>query len=104
MKTGDKKSKLPGSFDARDWADEFVESAYHNPSIPTDRDTMIAWFSSAIMTGHDEAMRRRNKESLVANAARIYGERAALVMLALLITGVIGFVLMLASIVIQLIK
>lgn len=41
------------SFDAAVWAKRFVEVARNNPDIPTDEETMIAWFSNAIMTGYD---------------------------------------------------
>jgi hypothetical protein len=50
------ESKLPASFDARDWANEFVQLVKENPSIATDVDTMVTWFSSAIMRGYDEAL------------------------------------------------
>jgi hypothetical protein len=56
----DKKSKLPQSFDAMDWVDEFDEIVRKNPSIPFDRDKMLCWFSNAIMAGWDEHARRVN--------------------------------------------
>jgi hypothetical protein len=42
------------SFDARVWAKAFVEEVDKNPSIATDEGAMLAWFSSALMRGHDE--------------------------------------------------
>lgn len=50
------ESKLPASFNARDWANEFVQLVKENPSIATDVDTMVTWFSNAIMRGYDEAL------------------------------------------------
>jgi hypothetical protein len=47
------KSKLPQSMNAVDWADEWLEIIAKNPTIPTDRDTMISWFANAIMCGWD---------------------------------------------------
>ena len=55
--------KLPRSIDARVWADEWLEVTAKYPQIPTCRDTMITWFSNAIMAGYDEAMRRSAKEA-----------------------------------------
>lgn len=46
-------SKIPQSMDAVVWADEWLEIIKENPSIPTDRDTMIGWFANAIMCGWD---------------------------------------------------
>lgn len=51
-------SKLPQSFDARDWAKEFVEMVKKNPSIATDEGTMLAWFSGSLMSGYDTATQR----------------------------------------------
>lgn len=46
----------PHTFDAAVWADEWMKTIADNPDVPTDRDTMIGWFSNAIMTGYDYAM------------------------------------------------
>ena len=48
-------SKLPQSFDARDWAKEFVETVKRNPEIATDEGTMITWFANSLMSGYDYA-------------------------------------------------
>lgn len=45
------------SFDARDWAKAFVAHVTENPSIATDEGTMLSWFASALMRGHDERAR-----------------------------------------------
>jgi hypothetical protein len=45
---------VPQSFDARDWAREFVLTVRQNPAIATDEGTMIGWFSNALMRGFDE--------------------------------------------------
>ncbi len=52
--------KLMGEFNAKIWAEEFVEAAKNNPIGPTDVDTMNAWFGSAIMTGFDEGRKHLN--------------------------------------------
>ena len=44
---------LIGEFDAQAWAKTFVKTVTANPAIPTDEDTMLAWFASAIMAGYD---------------------------------------------------
>ena len=44
---------LIGEVDARVWAKTFVKTVATNPLIPTDEDTMLAWFASAIMAGYD---------------------------------------------------
>lgn len=51
MKSG---AEIYKSFDAREWAANFVEIVTANPSIPTDVETMTAWFASALMRGYDE--------------------------------------------------
>jgi hypothetical protein len=43
---------LVGEFDARVWARHFVQTVRRIPEIPTDEETMVAWFASAIMTGY----------------------------------------------------
>lgn len=58
----EKVSKLPRSFDARDWASEWLEIVTKNPSIPFDEGTMIGWFSNALMCGYDEHERRYRKK------------------------------------------
>jgi hypothetical protein len=45
------------SFDASDWARDFVAHVKANPSIATDEGTMIGWFANAIMRGYDEHAR-----------------------------------------------
>lgn len=55
-------SKLPGSFDARDWAEEFVRLVKENPQIPYDEECMIGWFANALMRGWDEHGSRTAKE------------------------------------------
>ena len=54
------QSKLPGSFDARDWAREFVALVKENPLIPTDEGCMQTWFANAIMSGYDHARREQD--------------------------------------------
>jgi hypothetical protein len=46
------------SFDAQLWAESFVAHVKLKPSIATDPETMLAWFSSALMRGYDEAVTR----------------------------------------------
>ena len=51
-------SSLASNVNATVWTDEWLQIIAANPTIPTDRDTMIGWFSNAIMTGYDEGYRR----------------------------------------------
>lgn len=51
-------TSFTNSFDARDWAKEFVATARRNPKLATDEGTMLGWFANAIMRGYDEAKRR----------------------------------------------
>jgi hypothetical protein len=46
------------SFDAMDWAKEFVRTVKKHPHIATDEGTMLGWFANAIMRGFDEANSR----------------------------------------------
>ena len=50
------------SFDARDWAQVFIECVRNNPTIATDEGTMIGWFANALMRGWDEKARRIESE------------------------------------------
>lgn len=54
-------TKLPQSFDARDWAEGFME-IWANRLTEIDKDLMVTWFANAIMAGHDEAGRRAQAE------------------------------------------
>lgn len=57
----EQSSKLPSSFDARDWAREFVEMwkrVAPGEFVP-DEDWMCTWFANAIMAGYDHARRER---------------------------------------------
>jgi len=56
------KKSIPESFDARDWAEEFVSMVKNKPEIATDEETMIGWFSNSIMRGWDEHGSRTAKE------------------------------------------
>lgn len=47
-------NKLPTSFDANDWAEEFVRLFPAGP----DKATMVGWFANAIMAGHDRGQSR----------------------------------------------
>jgi len=58
----EENSKLPESFDARDWAEEFVRIAKQNPHIPQDEECIIGWFANALMRGFDEHGSRIAKE------------------------------------------
>jgi len=44
------------SFDARDWAEAFVERANLDPAFATDKGIMIGWFANALMRGYDEGV------------------------------------------------
>ncbi len=45
------------SFDARDWARDFVAHVKAHPGIPADEETMTTWFANALMRGWDESQR-----------------------------------------------
>ena len=48
------------SFDARDWAKAFVETAAKNGHPGIDEAWMLTWFANALMRGYDEACKRMN--------------------------------------------
>jgi len=56
------KINLCGEFDAQVWTNEWIRIIKDNPSIPTDRDTMLGWFANAIMAGYDRARREVEHE------------------------------------------
>jgi hypothetical protein len=53
-------SQLASTSNAEVWADEFLKAMESNPSIATNRESMIGWFANAIMAGRDESERERN--------------------------------------------
>ncbi len=57
------KVNLNDTFDAVIWAEEWFKTIKENPSIPTDRGTMISWFANAIMAGYDHAYREMRQRS-----------------------------------------
>lgn len=56
-----KEKALPEAFDARVWAKAFVESAQKDKNLPFDYETMLTWFSNAIMAGYDFYRREERK-------------------------------------------
>ena len=46
-----KNVNLDETLDPSVWVSEWMEAIKLNPSIPTDRESMLFWFSSAIMAG-----------------------------------------------------
>jgi hypothetical protein len=54
------KNVLPGSFDARDWATEFMHMFGGERRKEIDHELMVCWFANAIMAGYD----RRESEVL----------------------------------------
>jgi len=52
-----KEVNLHDEFSAKVWVDEWMKTISKNPSIPTDRGTMLGWFANAIMAGYDYANR-----------------------------------------------
>jgi hypothetical protein len=46
---------LVGEFNAKVWAERFVQRVSENPAIATDEGAMLAWFATAIMAGYDRA-------------------------------------------------
>lgn len=55
MSTVTLSNEFARSFDAKEWAQAFVEHVQQNPAIATDEGTMLGWFANAIMRGYDEA-------------------------------------------------
>lgn len=51
----------PGEFDARKWAECFVDYVAEKPSIASDEATMHTWFANAIMAGYDDGVRRERR-------------------------------------------
>ncbi|MBN3948399.1 MAG: hypothetical protein HWQ38_18870 [Nostoc sp. NMS7] len=56
-------NQIPETADAQIWAKEFVKIAKENPAIATDEETMIGWFSNAIMAGYDFAQKKVRQET-----------------------------------------
>jgi len=50
--------ELVGNPAARAWADAFCELIKEQPEVAKDEETMLTWFSNAITTGWEAAMRR----------------------------------------------
>lgn len=46
------------SFDARDWAKQFMATAERIGRDKIDEELMVTWFANALMRGYDEAARR----------------------------------------------
>ena len=56
-KTPEPKPAWQASFDARDWAKEFMRSCKQSPivgAVAPDEETMVGWFANALMRGYDE--------------------------------------------------
>lgn len=47
--------EVPLTMDARKWAKDWIETIAQHPGVPFDEETMVTWFSNAIMAGHDGA-------------------------------------------------
>lgn len=52
------KETFRQTFDARDWAREFVQTLRKHPNIAADESTMLGWFANALMRGYDEGWER----------------------------------------------
>lgn len=57
-------NRLIGEFDARIWADIFTHNVKNNARIASDPETMVAWFSGAIMAGYDHAIQQNDPADL----------------------------------------
>ena len=53
--------RLNAEMDGLIWAEEFMKMFSHRKEV-INTDLMLGWFANAIMTGHDEALRRRDKD------------------------------------------
>ena len=58
----DTSDTVYGVFDARVWADAFMESVSKQPELTVSKDYVFSWFANAIMTGYDVAMQREHPE------------------------------------------
>jgi hypothetical protein len=56
---------LIGVTDAEVWATKWLEVITENPSIPTDKGTMIGWFANAIMAGYDQGVRAEQRRNIL---------------------------------------
>jgi tRNA U34 5-methylaminomethyl-2-thiouridine-forming methyltransferase MnmC len=56
-----KKIDLSETLDPSVWVSEWMEAITLNPSIPTDQDAMLSWFSSAIMVGSNLSNKKFDK-------------------------------------------
>lgn len=54
--------KVPASFDAKDWVEEFNLMLVRNGNQPYDPETLVGWFANAIMRGFDEGYKRAEAE------------------------------------------
>ena len=52
------KINLHDTLDAEVWADEWLKTIKEYPTIPTDKEAMIGWFSNALMAGFDYCSKR----------------------------------------------
>lgn len=50
--------KVPASFDAKDWAEEFNNVLVRKGEQPYDPGWLIGWFANALMRGYDEYARK----------------------------------------------
>ena len=50
---------LSSTLDAIFWVEEWMSAIKKNPSIPTDKETMLGWFANAIMAGYDQRTARQ---------------------------------------------
>lgn len=68
----DDPNKLCGEFKAEVWVEEWLKTIEEHPDIPTDGETMIGWFSNAIMAGYDKAAGERESDiELLKKALRL---------------------------------
>jgi hypothetical protein len=57
--------RLRNNTDARIWVDEWLKTIAEDSSIATDKDTMIIWFSNAIITGYDSGRKFERRIDIV---------------------------------------
>jgi len=55
---------LIGQVDATVWAKEWLRTISEHPHIATDEDTMISWFSNAIMSGYDAGTKHEQQRDI----------------------------------------
>jgi len=63
MAFADMATVLMNTMDAKVWTEKWLATIQDHPDVPTDDGAMLAWFSTALMTGHDIGARKADKKA-----------------------------------------